>query len=329
MAAAKKTAMTKKSSGKRKKSSKKTIPAVRYLRYELTNSGTPGTETSHFVDLAKDLSAVNRRLYRQGRKYHIRRVSIVSSNTNVLNPGQTAGRISVSTCPESWVSQKAWERGMKVWMTKNKEASRLLGNDISSTWSDFKVYLSDDHRTGTVLSPVDNGNNAVNAGEWTYSKIVTPDGTTSDDTFELHLLGDHIGSAGGRASVGLIKSYGESRATVDIDQPNINTDVYNDPLVNAMDDGTDVDETLANLADDNDAAPYQTVNYPGDNGNMPKPLVIYETTLGTDGRATFGGFTAMCGLLEIEATSPIESDIYSVLVEIAPGNFRGIKAEVI
>lgn len=313
----------------KRKSSKNLEPAVRYLRYELTNSGTPGTETSHFVDLAKDLSATNRRLYRQGRRYHIRRVSIVSSNTNILDANQNAGKISVSTCPESWVSQKAWQRGMKVWMDKNKESSRLLASDISSTWSDFKVYLSDDHRTGTVLSPMDNGGNVVNSGEWTYSKIVSPDGTTGDDDFFLHLLGNHNGGAGSRISVGLIKSYGESRATVDADQPNINSDVFDDPLVNAMDDGTDVDETLANLANDNDNAPYQTVNYPGDNGNMPKPLVVYETTLGTDGRATFGGFSAMCGLLEIEATSPIQNDVYSVLVEIAPGNFRGIKAEMI
>ena len=39
-------------------------PAARYLRYELTNSGTPGTETSHFIDLAKDLSDF------QGRSWH-------------------------------------------------------------------------------------------------------------------------------------------------------------------------------------------------------------------------------------------------------------------
>jgi len=323
-------AKAKKSSSKRSRSAKKTmVPAVRYLRYDITNSGNTNTEVSTYIDLAKDLSAINRRLYRQGRKYHVKRISITSKNTNQLNPGQSAGRISVSTCPESWVSQMAWRRGMKVWMDKNKEASRLLASDISSTWSDFKVYLSDDHRTGTVATPIDNGGNAVNAGEWTYSKIVTPDGTTSDDHFFMHLLGDHNGGAGSRVSVGLIKSYGESRATVDTDQPNINTDVYNDPLVNAMDDGTDVDETLAFLADDNDNAPYQTVNYPGDNGNMPKPLVVYESTLGTDGKTTFGGFQVMCGLLELETTSPIANDVYSVLVELAAGSFRGIKADVI
>ena len=51
---------------------------------------------------------------------------------------------------------------------------------------------------------------------------------------------------------------------------------------------------------------------------MPKPLVISETTLGTAGRATFGGFTAMGGLLEIDATSPIAGGLSPVLVAFAP-----------
>jgi len=65
----------------RKSTAKKTTPAVRYLRYELTNSGTPDTETSHFIDLARDLSRCNRRLYRAGRDYHVKKVTVVSSNT--------------------------------------------------------------------------------------------------------------------------------------------------------------------------------------------------------------------------------------------------------
>ena len=42
-----------------------------------------------------------------------------------------------------------------------------------------------------------------------------------------------------------------------------------------------------------------------------------------------GGFEAMLGLIEFEIKSPIPSDVYSVLVELAPGQYRGIKADVI
>lgn len=62
---------------------------------------------------------------------------------------------------------------------------------------------------------------------------------------------------------------------------------------------------------------------------MPKPLVVQQTTLGADGRSTVGGFSAMCGLIEVEATSPIGEDVYSILVELAPGSYRGVAAEVI
>jgi len=61
---------------------------------------------------------------------------------------------------------------------------------------------------------------------------------------------------------------------------------------------------------------------------MPKPIVIQDTTI-VDGRATMSGFNAVCGLLEFEIKSALPSDEISVLIELAPGNYRGIKAESI
>jgi len=302
-------------------------PAVRYLRYELTNSATPLTETSHFIDLAKDLSAINRRLYRQGRHYHVKRITVISANT----PNSATGaenRISFSTCPMSWVAANAWNRGWNMYKEMNKRATRNVDGDISGTWADFKVYLSTDHRNGTKLEPKDNGGNDVSAGEWVYSRYLSPDGTTGADEFDAVLLGDHVGSAGARVSVGLIKSYGEARATVQFGDPSVPAAASDDPLVNLFDSGTEVDEIVNRLESDNDTPPYDHANYPGDDANMPKPLVVQDTTI-VDGKATVGGFTAMCGLIEIEAKSPIAEDVYSVLVELAPGNYRGIAADVI
>lgn len=304
---------------------KKLQPAVRYLRYELTNSGTPGTETSHFIDLARDLSRVNRRLYRQGRDYHVKKITVVSANTPNTAPG-AENRVTVSTIPDSWAAKGAWKRGFSTYKLMNKEATHNLTNDISGTWSDFKVYMSNDHRTGTALTPKDNGGNDVVAGEWTYSVYISPDGTTSDDQFNIHMLGDSVGSAGAWTSVGLIKSFGETRATVDTDQPNVPGAASDDPLLNVFDYGTTVDEVIGRLEADNDNPPYSSTLYAGADGNMPKPLVVQDTTI-VDGRAIMSGFTAMLGLLEIEAKSSIASDVYSVLVELAPGKYRGIGSE--
>ena len=299
-------------------------PAVRYLRYEVANSGTPGTETSHFIDLAKDLSIINRRLYRQGRDYHVKKITIVSSNTP-----NGSNRVSFATAPNGWVSRQAWRRGFKTWTKMNKHATSAVEGDVAGTWSDFKVYLTDDMRTGTLIpSSKDNGGNFYTQGEWNYSELISPDGTTSADPFYLHMLGAHVGSAGAWTSVGLVQSYGESRATVQFTDPSVPSTVSDDPLVNVFDDGTQTDEIIDDLEAQNDTPPYSHGSYPGDDTNGSKPNVVQDTTI-VDGRATVGGFNALCGLIEVETTSAVPNDVFSILVELAPGSYRGIAAEVI
>jgi len=318
----------------RNKSTASKIPAVRHLRYDIVNSATPGTETSHFIDLAKDVSAVNRRLYRSGRSYHVKRITVVSRDTiagfeGPANSQQNAGRISFSTAPNSWVARGAWKRGLKTFNLMNKEATHNLTNSIEGKWADFKVYLSQDHyNSSNKLEPIDNGGNAVVAGEWTYSNYISPDGTTAHDEFRIHLMGDHVGAIGAWSSVGLIRSFGNSRATVSSGVPKVPGEASDDPLLNVFDYGTTVDEVIDQLEFDNDVAPYSVDEYAGAVLNMPKPLVMVDGCI-SDGSTTLGGFEALCGLIEVECNSPIAEDTWSVLVELAPGSYRGIKADVI
>ena len=286
-------------------------------------SSNAGTEVSAFIDLSRDLSRVNRRLYRQGRDYHVKKISIVSSDTP--NGGN---RVSFSTVHDTWVTRNAWTRGFDTYKLMQKEATMQISGDIKGTWHDFKVYLSPDHRTGTTLDPKDNGGNNWDAGEWIYSKLVTPDGTTGADEFELTLLGDHVGGAGSRTSVGLIRSYGESRATVQGTDPNVPGNASDDPLVNVFDYGTAIDEVIDDMEAHGDAPPYDATNYPGGANNGQKPSVVQDTCI-VDGRAIVGGFNAIAGLIEVEAKSALPNDVISILVELAPGNYRGVAAEVI
>ena len=312
---------------KKSRSGKKHVEAVRYLRYELQNSGTPGTETSHYIDLARDLSFINRRLMRQGRSYHVKRVSIVSSNTIATPPGN-AGRVTFACIPQSWVAKQAWTRGFKAWTKMQEMAMGQSNVDVRPTWNDFKVYLSVDMITGNKPLPKDNGGNSITVGEWLYSEYVSSAGSAGADTMHIHMLGPHHGTAPMMSNVGLIQSYGDSRATVNNDSPTVKAALDFDPIYNL---GTDevAHEIAADMRTKNDDSPYNLLTYPGDGSNHPKPLVVQQTTLGADGRSSVGGFTAMCGLVEVEITSPIANDVYSVLVELAPGSYRGIDADVI
>lgn len=204
-----------------------------------------------------------------------------------------------------------------------------MGPSIKPTYHDFKIRgMGSYAQSPTYLVPKDNGGNALSLGEWTYSNLVSPDGTAGVDEMQMHMLGDHIGAAGSRTSISLLKSYAETRATVDTNDPNlvINED---DPLLNLFDHGTTHDEIIQNLETHGEDPPYNVLDYTGETGNMPQPLVVQDTTLGVDGKSTVGGFNAICGLVEFETTSPIANDVYSILVELAPGKYRGVKAEVI
>lgn len=323
----------KKSSTKSKKS--KPVPVVRHLRYDLDGNDGPGAGTNtHYLSLARDLSAINRRLYREGRVYHIKRITVRSKNT-ANSPVGT--HVSFSVVNPGWVGRNAWKRGFEYWKKQRSEVMETSGAKAGK-WDDFKVYMNDSHRLLQeaadglgipYLRPVDVDGNAINIGEWNRATLSSPDGTAGADQFELHMLGNHNGGAGSRVSVGLVKSYGESRTTITNEQPNTPSTASSDPLVNLFDDGTTHDNVMDLIEDENDSAPYAQFAYVGDDTNAPSPLTMAEVVL-DNGNAVVGGFEVLCGLLrvDISAVDATDDDV-SVLVELAPGNFRGIKAEVI
>ncbi|AXQ65700.1 MAG: hypothetical protein [Cressdnaviricota sp.] len=335
-----------KSSGKKKSKSKKSKttvmqPAARYLRYVLPNVSAGATNT-YYIDLANDLSKLNRRLYRQGRDYHVKRVTIMSAETisgvgwtdGVAPPAdmyqQNAGLVRISGAPDGWVTRNAWKRGFASYDAMNKAAMRTVASDVKGTWADYKVYLNNGHRTGTIAVPKDLDDNDILAGEWVYSKYVSPDQTTTDDEYTAHLLGGHIGAAGNFTSIGLIESYGLSRPTVVSGSPNEpGTPMDTDPLNNLLDFGEVNQEILENVRSDNDIPPYNVDEYIGDASNLPAPQVLGMTTLGSDGRGVIPSFSAVCGLLRIDTKSPTDDDGFEVLIELAAGSYRGIKAEAL
>lgn len=314
----------------RRKSSKKGkahTPSVRHLRYQLTANIA---ESSHYIDLARDLSLVNRRLYRQGKHYFVKKITVTSRNTS-------NGFVSVAAAPTSWMTGAAWKKAFKLWTQMREGHGGAPGSGLPTgvspaKWADFKVYLDDSHRTATMPLPLDNGNNPVviTDADWDYSRFVSPDGAAGADEFTAHLLGAHQGAVGAYTSVGIVQGYEESRRTVQQDQTSseINTDSW---MVNLFDDGTTLDEIADDLKEDGDFPPYQYNQYNGGATNMPKPIVqqlksLVQYSPDNAPSITLGMVQAPCGLLELEIASGQDNDTFDILIELAEGDYKGVKA---
>lgn len=290
------------------------------------------------MDLAKDLSGTNRRLYRQGKVYRVKSITVHSSTTNTF--------VKFATVPNTWVARNAWKRAKAAYDEMNNRAIAAgMGVRKLSRWHDFKVAISADHLGDPDIGvPCDSGDGTgaslMQAGEWVYSEFESPDGTTGSNSFGAYFMGDHSGNAGSRTAIGLIQSYGESRSTVGSTPSGSDSDGDDDPLSNLFDAGTTHDEIIDDLNHDNNEPPYAGYGhtsttgdkYPGAGDNMSKPLVIREVSLDTDANGAYAiarGFDAVCGLVEIETSSDTDGDIIEVLVELEAGDYKGVHAEEI
>jgi len=316
----------KKKSPKRKKSSRKSskkktnVPAVRHLAYTVTNP-VPSVQTAYWFDLFYHLSLVNRRMYRQGQQLHIKKITISSRNT-------VNGYATASTAPTSWVTHASWKAAFKLWMEMRKGHGGAPGSGLPqgvspATWADFKIYLSDNHRSAPADQlplPLDMAGNQVvdTDAEWQHARYISPDETGVADEFTV------------------IQGYEESRRTVQQDETGseINVDSW---MINLFDDGTTLDEIAEDLKEDNDFPPYQYNQYSGGATNMPFPLVQQQklivqhgpgdgTSGGTAPSVTLGNVLAPCGLLRLDLLSDVEGDSFDILIEIQEGSAKGVKA---
>ena len=116
-----------------RKKAKKLEMTQRFLYYDLNPGSSPD---SVYLDLAAGLSALNRRLYRQGRNYHVANVSIIDSSGN-LNSA------SFCTLPQTWTTHKGWNLMFDAWKDQRARTLENSPNYVTGRWSDFKVWMSE------------------------------------------------------------------------------------------------------------------------------------------------------------------------------------------
>jgi hypothetical protein len=276
------------------------------------------TGTDAYIDLGREMSKVQRKLVRQGQNFVIHGGLIQDSNNEYT--------LRFNTAPQSWVVGTALRRGRKMWNMQYEQALREGGlGKIKPKYWDWKVYLNSDMAAAQQLLAVDAAGTALPAGEWAYSRYASEDvdwtniGASQNrdaDEFNIHIVGDHTGSAGNWTSVGLIESWKDSRPQPDEDQPDVPaTAMQTDPLVNLFDEADADDERLEHLAFHNDQAPYDEDDVPGD-GSSGLERMAMASTSSANPIVPFNGFIAPHGLIQVSATATSPGGNVTILMDV-------------
>jgi hypothetical protein len=315
-----------------KKYSKGT-PAIARLSFEFTG------QTTKYIDIAAALSAVNRRMYRQGLYYYVNSVEYYDKQQNMVD---------LHVLPDNWVTRMAHRRAKAVFDKMNDTAMYASGT-IVPKYHDFKVYMDDLHRqTGSTPPSLHHDNAyslAYNNDDWVYSQLVSADndgdisnpGTASAalnqeaDNFYLHMVGEHVGTTDNWESVGVISSYGDTRRQpVTGGEPVTPSELITDPLTNLFDGAEEqTNDILTNLAEDNDNTPYDANVYVGESTGSLVQVARLSTFEGGSGRVSIGaGFCAPCGLIMVDPDNEMtQQNEFRIVVNLAVGTYNGVYAE--
>lgn len=261
-----------------------------------------------YIDIAQNVSALNRKMFRQGQQWVIESVELQTGDT---------GTVEIIRLPNIWTVTGAYTKAYHHWKEQQDQTAKEAGiESTKAKYRDFKIFYSGSHAAaGTGNNLIINNLNITPAAgttqtyDWTPSTVVLPN-TEADASgslvdpkeWYLHMAGDDQTVA--NDSKGLVKAYAQSRSRPQSPDPNI-VNVAGGGLYAMMEDvGNDDQEIINNYQDNNNEPPYLLdMNsgdefYPGGSNNVS---TISECRLISAGggniRTVSGGFIANCGLL--------------------------------
>lgn len=266
----------------------------------------------NYICLAECMSMVNRKLYRQQGLWQVLGVTLFADAllTGTTDRVGIPYTVSFSGAPRTYVTRNALVKAFHAWIDQQNAALEAAGSrDIKPRWQDFKVWLNESHRTGTILQPISGhmfgGDDLYQPGEWVHSKIIWEEvdgaGAVVEQDPEMVIMGP----TDLPNNVALIDQYGDSRALPYSPDPLTPTLVADNMYTQSHDAlGEQMEEVTANLRTDNNNPPYQQVNYPGGDGNGSEPQLygfVANTSGATKGRKTvMNGFAVPNGVIEIQ-----------------------------
>jgi len=311
-------------------------PAVTDLSFTIPAAGGASGSALSYIDTARELSKINRRLYSQSRMYAFQGLTFIWRANGTAPTDLHTLELSVRTAGNTWIVQNAHVKGHALWNQMNQ----LVLEDnpsIQGKWNDFKVQLCDDQTTNRELGVLDGHGASVKGGDWNISTYVMPqhdvDPVTGNplpaDQKTALLIGPDTGT-----KVSLVQAYQESRATVQPVDPNVPAGLSTSFFNLLTDSGSQEPELADVIEDANETPPYDVDEYPGSSTNAPSALTAGYAAISSaevDGRV--GSFVAPCGLLEIEingfkadgtAVAVADMPAIDILLHVAPGMYKGV-----
>jgi hypothetical protein len=305
----------------------KTSPTVTRLAFESTGSATK------FIDIGLALSKINRRFARSGVYYYVNSVEVYNNESGVVD---------LHTLPDTYMTKNAWTYAFKQFQKMNS-----FVDTPRPKWHDFRVYMSNLHRTTGSMNPIATGINfdtiEVDSNEtFEYSSLTSADSdgdTTTDsqgniileqeaDNFTVHMVGPHIGTPKNWSSVGAIVSYNTVREQVSMaGTPITHVNNSTDPLMNMFDFSSEefLNDVASNLASANDMPPYPATYLLGEQDNHMYQVARIGTETGINRIGRAAGFCAPLGLICVDP-SDFSGD-YRIVLNLAVGTYHGVYAE--
>ena len=257
------------------------------------------------IDVAKHLSELNHRLYRQSRVYRCK--------VNHLGSPTDRGKLDVYVLRDTWMLQKAYQMAKDAFDKNMTEERASISKSNMARWQDFRIAL--DHKASGITEklPLKRANGTLNTttmsnGEFQASLVYKEDGTAMAFGFY---------PAASRWSI--VEEY-DKTADVDSTPSNVVSGSDINPY-GALDDDNQ-QAARVDLQNKGNSPPYDPNSLDGD--SLLRRVGRLGSLSGAQKLST-GFFDAPLGLIVLVATDTAsDDDLYEV--EVQSGDYKGVHA---
>ena len=259
----------------------------------------PGSASNNtkLLHVDRELSKLNRRLYRNGRYYQVK---------IDMDHGESANNYVVLALRDDWAVQKGFQMAHQMYLDNTMEERERLGTNQVSRWEDFRVNAGLTHQqVVSALWDETIAPNALDSGEFTLSAVVDDSNSQRTFTFSPSPTGSEFG---------ILTEYDKTSNAQGSPSSSGAGTAY-EALT-----GEDNPATRQHLQGAANEPPYDKT---GVNAATPFVKIAELGSTGGVQKLSTGFFTAPCGFVVIYSTS---GNVNNLTFEVKSGDYKGVHA---